>query len=92
MYTHRGIELPEHLKESLDAYVNEGRPTGDFLKACVENNLLEACGWADEENLGTLAAIVGYLYNECPAGCWGFKGASQKWIEQHGRHTRPVSQ
>ena len=82
-YVHRGIKLPEHIKESLDAYVQTGRPTGDFLRACIDNDLRMACGRADEQNLGLLAVIVAYLYNECAAECWGKRGAHDAWIAFH---------
>ena len=79
-YIFRGVELPAHLKESLDAYVETGRPTGDFLAACIDHDLRMAVGLADENNIDRIHAIVGYLYNECPAGSWGFPGAFEKWI------------
>ena len=88
-YVHRGIKLPEHIKESLDAYVQTGRPTGDFLRACIDNNLREACGRADEENLGVLAVIVAYLYNRCPTECWGSRGSYDAWLVAHSE-TRAI--
>ena len=80
-YTFRGVVLPDHLKESIDAYVNDGRPTGGFLAACIDNNLMEAVGRADEDNIQALSAIVGYLYNEVNGYCWGHDGAYKRWIE-----------
>ncbi len=80
-YTFRGLTLPPHLEASLRRYVEDGVPTGHFLQACIENNLIEAVGRADEESLAALPAIVGYLVNECPAYCWGFEGAMRRWQE-----------
>lgn len=80
-YKFRGIELPEHLQESIDAYVNGGRPTGGFLRACIENNLNEAVARADADNLSIIPAIVGYLYNRCPSGSWGRSDSWGNWIE-----------
>ena len=80
-YVFRGITLPDHLKESIDAYVNAGRPVGSFLEACIDNNFMEAVGRADADNIHILPAIVGYLYNEVNGYCWGHDGAYKRWIE-----------
>jgi len=82
-YTFRGMVLPAHLKESLDKYIQEGRPLGHFLTACVDNDLAQAVGRADEENLKIIPAIVGYLYAEAPAACWGFRGCHKAWVHTH---------
>ena len=79
-YAFRGITLPQHLKESLDAYWMTGRPLGGFLQAVVDNDLRKACALADEENAPIIHVILGYLYNECALGSWGFAGAHEKWI------------
>ena len=82
VYTFRGVTLPADLIESIDAYVKDGRPTGDFLRAVINNDLKEAVVRADDNNLARIHAIVGYLYNECPIGCWGFAGAAERWTER----------
>ena len=79
-YTCRSLTLPDHLKESIDAYVETGRPTGGFLRAVINNDLVMAVGLADEENLPLLPVFVWYLYNECPRGCFGFSTAWSEWI------------
>lgn len=81
-YIFRGVTLPDNLQESLDAYNNDGRPTGDFLQACIENDLIGAFGRADEVSIAALPAIVGYLYNELDSRCWGHQGAFQEWIDR----------
>jgi len=72
--------IPEHIKESLDAYVSERRPMGDFLCAVLENNLCESFGRADEKNRLCLFEIVSYIYNELPAPCWGSPEKVTKWL------------
>ena len=84
-YTHRGITLPDDIKESLDAYVNDGQPLGSFLGACIDNDLSKACAYADDENLGVLSVIVAYLYNLTPSGCWGHRTAYSDWIVRKRR-------
>lgn len=91
-YVFRGIELPDHLKESLDAFCQTGRACGSFLHACIDNNLREACSRADETSLTALPAIVAYLYNECPMGCWGYPGAHDSWITNMRDTQREIEQ
>lgn len=79
-FVFRGIRLPEDTKDSIDRYVRQGVAPGGFLEAVIENDLKGACGAADETNLPALPAIVAYFYNECPARCWGAKGAMVKWL------------
>lgn len=81
-YQFRGHVLPENLQESIDAFVELGRPTGGFLQAVLDNDLRQAFAKADERSIEALPAVIGYLYNECPAECWGFNGASAEWIQQ----------
>lgn len=89
-YTFRGIELPNHLKDSLDAYISTGRPTGGFLEACISNNLSLAVSRADEDCMRAIPAVVGYLYNEAPRNCWGSLEIARAWLEQK-RAERAVS-
>jgi hypothetical protein len=79
-YQFRGIEVPQALRESIDRYVNQGIPTGGFLEACIKNDLKSAVSLADETSLTAIPAIVGYLYNECPMGCWGGPESFERWI------------
>ncbi len=89
-YTFRGLTLPDDLEASLRRYVDHGVPTGHFLQACIENDLHVALSRADEDNFKILPAVMAYLYQECPAYCWGFKGAFERWIET--RHRERVNQ
>ena len=81
-FVFRGTQLPEHLQKSLEAYVVNGRSTGGFLRAVIDNDLRIACASADEKNVVLIHVIVAYLYNECPTGCWGFTGASKAWLDK----------
>lgn len=66
--------------ETLRRYADHGIPTGDFLRAVLENNLFEAAGRADPENFAALGDICGYVYNEMPAGCWGNPQTVREWL------------
>ena len=63
--------IREDVKESLDAYAKEGRPTGGFLEAVLSNDLMGALGRADLQNRYDIFDICSYVYNHCPANCHG---------------------
>jgi len=77
--------IPAWALESLEAYVETGRPTGDFLRACLTNNLVEACGRADEHSILALRHIVGWIYNKAPGACWHTEDQVDAWIKVGGR-------
>jgi hypothetical protein len=68
-----------NIREALDAWGRESFPVGGFLTAVLENNLSEALGRADEQNLQTIFHIVAYVYNELPSECWGSPDKVFKW-------------
>jgi hypothetical protein len=79
-YKFREFYIPEHMFFALRRYVVEHRNVGGFLTAIIQNNLRESVALADEENIQNLPAYVNYLYNECPAECWGSKEKMEKWL------------
>ena len=56
-------DCPADIKESLRAYIS-GRPTGDFLRAVLENDLIEAVCRADGANTWLIPPIVGFMLAE----------------------------
>ena len=71
----------KRLIESLELYVAKGVPLGSFLEACVENDLRNAFGRADEESREHLFEIVKWLHNEAPSTCWGSREKRIAWQE-----------
>ena len=71
---------PNNLGESFKRYIEQGIPTGSFLRAVLENNLREAFGRADEYNSACMREIVAWLWNEAPADCWGSPEKVKNWI------------
>jgi len=53
------------MKHILDWYEN-GHALGSFLTAVVKNNLMEACGTADDTNRPNLSLYTKFLYNNVP--------------------------
>ena len=72
----------EDIKASLDRYVNDKIPTGGFLEAVLSNNLVEAVGRADSNNIQRIPEIVKYIYNNLPSNCWGDKETVTKWLSK----------
>lgn len=77
-------KIPAYMDEAILAYVNKGRIPGDFLQAVIGNDLKEAVGRADLENMKNLPAYVYYFYNETPTPCWGSREKMNKWAEHSG--------
>jgi len=77
--------ISEAVKERLSRYVSSGIPPGGFLLAVLSNDLVQACGQADDENRAALFDIVRYVYNCIPAACWGDKQTVAEWINHDGK-------
>ena len=72
--------LPAGAVGSLTRYVEEGVPTGDFLKCVISNDLSGACSHADNINIHLIPIYVAWLYNHAPAGCWGSASNYKNWL------------
>ena len=75
-------DIDRSIIDSIERYVKEGIPTGDFLRAVLENNLMESFGRADLRNRATLFEICAYIYNEIPASCHGSPEKVKAWLEK----------
>ena len=82
VYKFREFYIPERMMGGITRYVEQGIPPGDFLTAIIENNLSEAVGRADDENIRNIPAYVAYFYNKTPSPCWGSRQAMKSWLEQ----------
>ena len=83
-YYFRGFHVQPHLVESLQRYVQQGVPLGDFLRCVVENDLKEACGRADGVNISQLPAFVAYMVNEMPLPSQGSPAKYLAWCAHRG--------
>lgn len=79
-YTFRQWAIPARMMNAIDLYVQRGIPPGDFLRAVICNDLSEAVGRADDENIAQLPAYVAYFWNECPSTCWGSVENMKAWM------------
>lgn len=65
------VAIPRRIREGLDRYACYGVPTGDFLRAVLSNNLMEAVGRADDDSLAAIQSICQYVHNALPGVCHG---------------------
>lgn len=73
--------IREDLLGALERHLNNGIMPGSFMTTVLENNLHQAVGRADHENLPNLHNIVGYVYNNIPAPAWGSPGKVKAYVE-----------
>ena len=79
-YTYRQFYIPERMMGGILRYIEHRIEPGDFLAAVIRNDLKDACGRADDENLQNLPAFVAYFYNEAPSPCWGSPENMAEWL------------
>lgn len=79
-YYYRGLCARAEMIGALDRYAESHHPVGGFLTALLSNDLKEACGRADEDNLQNIAALVAYCYNNLPAAAWGSPECVAAWL------------
>jgi len=81
-YQFRGFVISDNMLESLQAYAERGQPVGDFLTAVLANDLMDACGRADDTNIRNLPAFAAWVYNECPSPAHGSREKMKAWIKR----------
>lgn len=90
VYTFRHFHIREDMMDVIQRYIEHGIAPGHFLSAVLDNDLREAVGRADDENLANLPAFVGYFYNEAPSQCWGSPEKRRAWLAS--KHERPAEE
>jgi hypothetical protein len=83
-----GMVIPIYMRGGIRHYIDSGLPPGDFLTAVICNDLSNAVGRADDNNIHVLPAYVNYFYNYAPHNCWGSKKLFKEWVEKGGRNGR----
>jgi hypothetical protein len=72
--------LPEHLRAGMRRWIEDGILPGDFLQACLRNDLFQAV--SRDSEYGSVPAVVMFLYNEAPASSWGSQEKMDAWIAE----------
>lgn len=79
--------LPEILQGGMQRYIEDGIPPGDFLQACLANDLTMALGKASSQTWDYVFSVAMFLWNELPARTypecpWGSREAIRNHIER----------
>jgi hypothetical protein len=80
-YKFRQYYIPDRMMGGIKRYIEDHVKPGGFLCAVICNDLKEAVGRADEENMENLPAFVSYFYNETDMNCWGSEKKFKEWLE-----------
>jgi hypothetical protein len=81
LYRFNQFYIPERMMDGIKRYIEHHIKPGSFLCAVIQNDLREAVGAADDENIANLPAYVGYFYNEAPSICWGSREKMEAWLK-----------
>ena len=73
--------IPQHTKDALDRWVENGWHPGGFLEAVLTNDLFGAVGHADDMNRVAIFDVCSYVYSELPGNCWGTHEVMKVWAE-----------
>ena len=71
--------IEPRFKDGIQRWIEYGIPGGGFLDCVLRNDLCGAIGAADSSALENIPHIVAYLYNDCPADCWGSPERLKSW-------------
>lgn len=73
--------IPQHLRDGIIAYIEIGRPVGNFLEGIICNDLKRAIFSAHPGVLVNVPSIVRWFWNFAPATCHGNENHYRGWID-----------
>jgi len=73
--------IPRDIQASLERYAANHVPTGSFLAAVLSNDLFDAVGRADDNNIVALPNIVKWIWSNLPRNCWGDRERVREWLK-----------
>lgn len=77
--------VPEHLREGLTRYVENGIRPGRGLEGILKDlPLSQVISYVDSETEAALGNIYRFLYNAVGSPAWGSAEKVEAWIKQNG--------
>jgi hypothetical protein len=76
----KNSDVPRSLHDGLVEYFAARRPTGSFLHAILENDLVQASLRADPVNRFEIATIALFLHHNFPSEPWGSRQRVVDWL------------
>lgn len=73
--------VPDHMHDGIILYLKDGIEPGNFMRAVLENNLMEAMGAADHINRGRMFNICQFMYSYAPSQSHGSRERVAAWLE-----------
>jgi len=74
------IQVPGHMRENLEGFLEHGWELGGFLYSVLTNDLRGAVKRADGKNRLVLLEWVDFCNSELPGKCWGSPEAVAYWM------------
>lgn len=71
--------LPDHLREGVERWIEQGITPGSFLRAVIRNDLAQAVLRADDTSLASLPSIMRWFIEWGPNGSYGSDKVFSQW-------------
>lgn len=81
-------ELPEHMRKSMEGYIEYGHEIGGFMFSILTNDLRGAVKRADIHNRFVLLAWIDFCLGELPSNSWGSVERVTAWMKSRKEHHR----
>ncbi len=75
-----GAAIPSLTIGQIERYINQKIPPGDFVERVLQNDLLGAVYFGDEENLAALPQLVRYIHDTLSWTQWGNEERYKSWL------------
>lgn len=79
--------VPDHLIEGLVAYATDRRPTGDFLRSVLNNDLFGALQRADSKSLAGIVRVASFIHHHFPYDSFGSEEIVSRWLSRTNSET-----
>jgi len=76
--------LPEHFRDGMKRYIENGIIPGNFLQAVICNDLKKSVWYADNiDTILQLSNCINFFHWEIPGTAWGSKEKMEAWAGTH---------